>query len=138
MALIQCPECGKLISSQAKMCIGCGFPLESLAPKESKLIIKAQRNPGDFLPKQLTYDIFTTTGQKICTIEPGRILHFDITENMEIYAIPTYGFAKEKRKTNSLQISVNQITKVQLTFIRTAFGTSVQARLNEVDDVNFI
>ena len=27
MALIRCPECGKAISSQAKNCIHCGFPL---------------------------------------------------------------------------------------------------------------
>lgn len=29
MALIKCPECGKEISDKAKMCIACGFPLES-------------------------------------------------------------------------------------------------------------
>lgn len=30
MALIKCPECGKEISSKAKMCIHCGYPLEEL------------------------------------------------------------------------------------------------------------
>ena len=28
MALIICPECGKLISDKAKMCIHCGYPLD--------------------------------------------------------------------------------------------------------------
>ena len=33
MALIKCPECGKNISSLAKQCIHCGFPLEELKNK---------------------------------------------------------------------------------------------------------
>ena len=31
MALIKCPECGKMVSDSAEKCIGCGFPL---SPKE--------------------------------------------------------------------------------------------------------
>lgn len=34
MALIKCPECGKEISDKAKMCIGCGFPLEEMKLQE--------------------------------------------------------------------------------------------------------
>ena len=27
MALIQCPECGKMISDKAEFCLGCGYPI---------------------------------------------------------------------------------------------------------------
>lgn len=36
MALIKCPECGKEISDKAKMCIGCGFPLEEYLLENNK------------------------------------------------------------------------------------------------------
>ncbi len=38
MALIQCPECGKEVSDQAKVCIHCGFPLEREQPKDICII----------------------------------------------------------------------------------------------------
>lgn len=28
MALIKCPDCGKMISDKATMCIGCGRPMK--------------------------------------------------------------------------------------------------------------
>lgn len=28
MALIQCPECGKMISDKAEFCVGCGYPVK--------------------------------------------------------------------------------------------------------------
>lgn len=34
MALIKCPECGKEISDKAKMCIGCGFPMDEYKPDQ--------------------------------------------------------------------------------------------------------
>lgn len=40
MALIKCPECGKMVSSMAKACPNCGFPirenLETIAKEESE------------------------------------------------------------------------------------------------------
>ena len=27
MALIECPECGKMISDKAEFCVGCGYPI---------------------------------------------------------------------------------------------------------------
>lgn len=29
MALIKCPDCGKMISDKSTMCIGCGCPVET-------------------------------------------------------------------------------------------------------------
>lgn len=41
MALIRCPECGKQISSKAKACPHCGFPLDDvIKPNEEKPIIE--------------------------------------------------------------------------------------------------
>lgn len=40
MALIQCKECGQMVSDRAKACIHCGCPLE-----EEKNIVKIKMNP---------------------------------------------------------------------------------------------
>ena len=41
MALIRCPECGKQISSKAKACPHCGFPLDDvIKPNEEKPVIE--------------------------------------------------------------------------------------------------
>lgn len=37
MALIQCPECGRDVSTQARSCPGCGYPLQSQPPAQSAL-----------------------------------------------------------------------------------------------------
>lgn len=37
MALIKCPECGKEISDKAKICIGCGFPIEEMISESVSL-----------------------------------------------------------------------------------------------------
>ena len=41
MALIRCPECGREISSRAKACPHCGFPLDDvIKPNEEELVIE--------------------------------------------------------------------------------------------------
>ena len=41
MALIRCPECGKQISSKAKACPHCGYPLDDvIKPNEEELVIE--------------------------------------------------------------------------------------------------
>ena len=41
MALIRCPECGKQISSRAKACPHCGFPMDDVVkPNEEELVIE--------------------------------------------------------------------------------------------------
>ena len=138
MALIKCPECGKEISDRAQACIHCGCPLATNESICGKIIIEAQTNPVDVTARQLTFDIFTTTGKLLCTIEPGRVKTIEITQNIEIFAKPTYGmeFAKERRKTNSIRISNQKTTRVQLAFVRVALGMSVKAVLNEIDVID--
>jgi zinc-ribbon domain len=36
MALVQCPECGKEVSSEAPVCPGCGFPVAAKMAAQSK------------------------------------------------------------------------------------------------------
>lgn len=45
MALIKCPECGKEISDKAPACIHCGYPLENIQTKESRLPTAAPSQP---------------------------------------------------------------------------------------------
>ena len=138
MALIKCPECGKDVSDKATACIHCGYPLTDIGNRKGKLIIKAQTQPIDCTVKQLTFDICTITGKKLCVVEPGRVVNIEINDDLEIMAIPTYGpdYAKEKRKTNSLKISNHKTTRVQLAFVRVMLGMAIKAVLNEVDVVD--
>lgn len=47
--LINCPECGKQISSKAVMCIGCGCPIGQIAPvNEPNRVRKWHRLPNGF------------------------------------------------------------------------------------------
>jgi len=47
MALINCPECNKEISNQAKICVHCGYPL----PKEFATTENPVKKPGNFTPE---------------------------------------------------------------------------------------
>ena len=38
MALIPCPECGKMISNQAPSCPACGFPISQYVQQKSTLL----------------------------------------------------------------------------------------------------
>ena len=138
MALIKCPECGKEISDRAPMCIQCGCPITTNSTKKGKIIIKAQAQPIDCTVRQFTFDIFTTSGQKLCTIEPGRVVTVELDSDVEIYAVPSYGlsFAKENRKTNSISVFNFKTTRIQLAFVRVALGFSVKAILNEIDVID--
>ncbi|MBE6584274.1 MAG: zinc ribbon domain-containing protein [Ruminococcaceae bacterium] len=138
MALIKCPDCGKEVSDRTKTCIHCGCPIASDEDNVGKVIIKEQNNPCDYTRKQLTFDICSTDGKKLCTIEPGTVKRIEIHRDMEILAIPTYGVksAKQKRKTNSIKISSNKETRVHLAFVRVAWGLDIKAVLNEVDVID--
>ncbi len=54
MALIQCPECGKDISSKVKSCPHCGYPMEEesppINPQQKETGIVSQE--AEFVPKE--------------------------------------------------------------------------------------
>lgn len=51
MALIRCPECGKEVSSLAKQCIHCGFPL--IDEKENVCLIDGKEHDLTEIKRQL-------------------------------------------------------------------------------------
>ena len=136
MALIKCPECGKEISDKARMCIQCGYPLDNTDKIIGELIIKSQPNPPDTLEKSLTFDILTTSGEVLCTIEPGRVKKIPVHSDMEIYAKPTYRWNKENSKTDKIYVKADKTTRVQLTHIRVMLGLGVKTVLNYIDVID--
>ncbi len=55
MALIECPECKKTISDQAKVCVGCGFPIkqdvfDSARKNMSDLVTPKEKDNPDKIP----------------------------------------------------------------------------------------
>ena len=63
MALIKCPECGREISSQAKQCIHCGYPLEENESELYDVIYKGFRDEKTKYANQ--------TKQYTCTLIPN-------------------------------------------------------------------
>lgn len=53
MALIKCPDCGKMISDSATMCIGCGRPMKH-KEKSLREIIESKPKTID-LVKEYTF-----------------------------------------------------------------------------------
>lgn len=120
------------------MCIQCGCPIQEIMSSKGKLIIKAQLNPVDTLRRTFTFDIYTTMGEKLCTIEPGMVETVEINRDVDIWGKPTYGFdfAKENRKTNTIRVNANRTTRIQLAFVPAALGISIKAMLHEVDVID--
>lgn len=53
MALIKCPECGHDISSKAKVCIHCGYPIEELSdPNENEVKMEIEFEDSKIIPKE--------------------------------------------------------------------------------------
>jgi len=57
MALIDCPECGGLVSSEAKACIHCGFPLLGSEQGEAKymILLESVPNINAYIISQIAY-----------------------------------------------------------------------------------
>ena len=74
MALIRCPECGREISSRAKACIHCGFPLDDvIKPEEEKLVVEPvlTRQKASIVAAILTFlfcELIFTIGLVICVV----------------------------------------------------------------------
>ena len=76
MAMINCPECGNLVSDKAKSCIHCGFALE----KERNILrIKTPNEPQ--VQVRLTYQfIDKQTGSVIGTINQNQIFEIELNK----------------------------------------------------------
>ena len=71
MALINCPECGRQVSSQAEKCPGCGFPIRNYAekfPKQPKEKREKHTEPRASFVFSLIALFFVGSGSILVTI----------------------------------------------------------------------
>lgn len=139
MALINCPECGKEVSSKAMACIHCGFPLSS--NQESKCIIKATDyfGLGEFGPGMLEIGIYNSNGEEITSMRSGTSVSISIDSDVELYAqfkkhwwTATKGQdfhekVRKKLESNKIKVLPNKITYLQITPVQATF---LQTRLH--------
>lgn len=86
MAMIKCPECGKMVSNMAASCPGCGYPIAKLAPS-GKVQIKFSSYYGTQSAS------LTANGKTLWQGKTGQIaeLQFDRPTNVHIsYSIGMY------------------------------------------------
>ena len=70
MALVKCPECGKEISSEADVCIHCGFPIKKKQKREDQKVesgVIAYRGRAAYLPLYIISVTLSSIGL-ICAI----------------------------------------------------------------------
>ena len=99
--------------------------------QQGKLIVNAQALPQGFTAHNLTYDVLSSEGEKLCTVQPGGEAIVPIEKETEIYAMPAYGFKSEKSKTNRLKIMPDKTTRIRLTFIKVLSGYGIKTVLEE-------
>ncbi len=98
MALIKCPECGKEISDKAKMCIGCGFPLE------------------DYLAESKEESVHTDLKEEKLDIEPEIEKKSVIDEKFDI-EMPTGDYIRMENSMISVKIGERQATDSLESFV---------------------
>ncbi len=70
MALIQCPECGKIISEYAEMCVGCGCPMRIIESLNNTYASKALG--------RIVGSVFDVPGPVLC--EPPEEEYLDVLD----------------------------------------------------------
>jgi hypothetical protein len=84
MALIKCPECGKEISSEAKLCPNCAYPIADASP-EGIIKIKlcaVQASTGFNGNQSVTISKY---GEELWNGEVGEIAEIELDKKTEIY-----------------------------------------------------
>ncbi|MGN1093363.1 MAG: hypothetical protein ACI4SC_00080 [Candidatus Neoclostridium sp.] len=102
--------------------------------EEGKLIVRAQALPKGFTTEQLTYDIISDCGEKLCGVRPGGEVIVPIEKETVIYAMPAFGFKSEKSKTDRIKIMPDKTTRLKLTFVKVLSGYGVKTVLEEEVD----
>lgn len=72
MALIKCPECGKEISDQSTVCIGCGFPIRDYLAKKMQEEQRAKLERERFKCKRCGFQ--NETGSGFCANCGNRLI----------------------------------------------------------------
>ena len=117
MALINCPECKKEISSFSEKCIHCGFPLQTQAPTQAQLIIKAEKYPSTDL-KSFKISIVDINGEELAEVHTGTAISIPIYKDIEIYAKYKHSPLSEKCKSNTIKIKADRTTRLQISYQR--------------------
>lgn len=85
MALIQCRECGKEVSDQAKMCPNCGCPVKM---EETSIMIKASLRSSGWACAYIIYD---ENGTEIGKIKPGESFSRKLPDKDVVYGVKLRG-----------------------------------------------
>lgn len=84
MAMIKCPECGRNVSSMAKVCPDCGYPIAENSPVGEVRIKICGGLPGTVKVCNLDTEEVLWSGKA------GQIARFNVNEPTNIYV--TWGF----------------------------------------------
>lgn len=145
MALVNCPECGKQVSSTALACPNCGYSVKEhfealsqqsqansgITPQpmnsvESKVVVRTGsygNNPNTF--KYDTVGLFDEYGNKVLSLNTNQTKSFNITRDMTLTAYhlkpdgtkQTMFGADQKLKSNSVQVKNGQTTSLEISFV---------------------
>ncbi len=80
MALIKCPECGKMVSDSAHTCPQCGFPIKSVTNDVVK--IKIDSDPQ--VPGSMVRIFNTVTGELLHNVHSGTVVEIKTKVPMTI------------------------------------------------------
>ena len=116
MALIKCPECGSMVSNQAKNCIHCGYPINENNVSQ----LKTQNNEGTVIIYGLrqTFLIGGTMkiyldGEYYDSVKKGASLEIKITKDTQITAKCGINVMKGKYLAK-----VGKLQKIQIVYDR--------------------
>ena len=106
MALIKCPECGNMVSNQAKNCIHCGYPINENNASQ----LKKQDNEGTVIIYGIKQSfLFGATtqiyldGKYYGAVKAGASLEIKITKDTQITAAAGIHKANYSAKVGKLQ-----------------------------------
>ncbi|MBR3804685.1 MAG: zinc ribbon domain-containing protein [Clostridia bacterium] len=123
MALINCPECGKQVSSVAKVCPDCGFPIASSSPIG---IVKVKIGEG-LLGKVKIWDV--NKSEVIWTGRTGDIAEIEVNEQLLISF--SWGIGKMQKDLNVL---VKPREKYEMKMVKTFMAVKPVVRKIDIID----
>ncbi len=125
MALIKCPECGKEMSSLAKVCINCGCPIAELDPSGTVSI----NMRTDAMVKMYIIDL--DTGEELWSGNNGEVARFDVQKETKISIVGSL----QRRKPQKGTIGVVRGGK-RYEYKYTTKGLGMYCTINEIDVID--
>ncbi len=125
MALIKCPECGKEMSSLAKVCINCGCPIAELNPAGT---VSINMNTAALVKM---YIIDLETGNELWSGNNGQIARFDVQKETEISIVGSLERRRPHKGTKAIVRGGKKYEHKQV-----AKGLGVAYTINEIDVID--